>query len=192
MTLRDDIRQYFENEFRSQPTPAGLQSEVMANAAAAPAPGLRPVRWEAVAALGLAIAIVVTLIASASFRHQQSPSTGPVHPTATPRQAHLASGNILDADLVTPSLGWSLAKLCSLAVPTTCRYLVLQTTDGGRSWSAPSVVADLTASDEDALTHIHFFNRNDGFVYGSSTAFETTDGGKTWSDSSKQRLQVAD
>jgi photosystem II stability/assembly factor-like uncharacterized protein len=190
MTLRDDVRQYFENESRSLPTPDGLRSEVTAKAAAAPGPGLRHVRWEAVAALGLAIAIVVTLIASGSFRHQQSPTTGPAHPTATPRQVHLAAGNVLDADLVTSSLGWSLAKLCSFAAPTTCRYLVVQTTDGGRSWSAPSLVADLMASDEDALTHIHFFNQNDGFVYGSSTAFETTDGGKTWSDSNNQRRQV--
>jgi len=179
MTLRDDVRDYFEHEARRNPAPSGLRADVTSRAVAAPARQAPALRWAAVVAALLAVAIVIGLVATGAFR--QSKGLVPVGPPipVTPG----THGLVLDASFANSSDGWAL-----LAQPSQ-RSLggtisVEATHDGGATWLTPVAVGPPIdeASNADSPRHIHFVDRDNGFVWGSGTSYVTHDGGRTWHD----------
>ena len=179
MTLRDDVREYFDREARRMPPPAALRSEVVARAVAAPGRQAPPLRWAAVVAALLAVAIVIGLVASGAFR--QNKGLVPVGPPipVTPGMHGLA----LDASFANSSDGWALlAEPSQRSLGGTIE--VEATHDGGTTWLTPVPVGPPIgeASNADSPRHIHFVDRDNGFIWGSGTSYVTHDGGRTWDD----------
>jgi photosystem II stability/assembly factor-like uncharacterized protein len=175
MTLRDDVRDYFDRESRRLPVPAGLRADVTARAIEVPT-ARRTIRLAAVVAGVLAVAIVAALIASGQLRQVLNP------PTTPGGHIQLRSGQIeqlVDADLIDSKHGWVLIAVCDQNGP--CKFVVEATLDGGRTWGDPVDTGPHTGGfGADSPRHIHFANANDGFVYGLGIAFVTHDGGRTW------------
>ncbi|HEY6875848.1 MAG TPA: hypothetical protein VI384_05765 [Candidatus Dormibacteraeota bacterium] len=177
MTLRDDVREYFDREARRVPPPAGLREDVVARAVGAPGRQAPALRWAAVVAALLAVAIVIGLVASGAFR--QSKGLVPVGPPipVTPG----THGLVLDASFANSSDGWAL-----LAQPSQRSFggtiSVEATHDGGGSWLTPVAVGPAIdeASIADSPRHIHFVDRDNGFIWGSGTSYVTHDAGRTW------------
>jgi len=181
MTLRDDVRDYFEQESRRLPAPARLRADATARASAAPAttPSLR---WAAVLAALLAVAILAGLLASGQLRRVLSQQVTPGgHIRVTSSQIE----EVLDIDLADRNHGWALIGVCDQGTLNLgpCQNWVDPTRDGGRTWVDPVKVGPQdTGFSADTPRHIHFANASDGFVYGLGVAFVTHDGGRTWTE----------
>src|SRR5690348_10546187 len=180
MTLRDDVRDYFEREARRLPAPAGLRLDAAARAGATTSPP-RSIRLAAVLAALLAVAIVAVLLAGNELRRVLNPQVTPGgHIRVTSGQ----TAQVIDFDLVDRNLGWVLAAVCDHNVANglgNCQAWVVATRDGGHTWVDPAKVGTLFSGyDADGPRHIHFANTSDGFVYGLGVAFVTHDGGRTW------------
>jgi photosystem II stability/assembly factor-like uncharacterized protein len=180
MTLRDDVRDYFEREARRLPAPAGLRVDVTAQAPAAWPASQRTIRWAAVLAAVLAVAIISGLVASGRLREMFGPQVTPGgHIRVTSSQV----AQVLDFDLADRNHGWVLIAVCDQTTSSLgpCQFWVEATRDGGRSWGYVVKVGPAYATVEaDSPRHIHFASARDGFVYGLGVAFVTHDGGATW------------
>ena len=182
MTLRDDVRDYFERESRRLPAPAGLRVDVAAQTRVASHAPQQAIRWAAVLAAALAVAIIVALVASGRLREA-------LNPPATPAgHVPVAAGDIeqvIDFDLADRNHGWALIGVCHQSSTYDlgpCQFWVESTRDGGHSWVDPVKVGPQFAGfDADSPRHIHFADASDGFVYGLGVAFVTHDAGRTWS-----------
>ncbi|HEV2217098.1 MAG TPA: hypothetical protein VGV88_05935 [Candidatus Dormibacteraeota bacterium] len=184
MTLRHDVRDYFEREARRMPAPAGLRPDISTRVSGSVAVRPASLRWAAVMAALLAIAIVAGLMAAGGLRHllRSSPVPG-LQPGA--------HGYVLDADLVDSRDGWVLLADCRARIlrqadnslVDACRFWVESTHDAGLTWTDPVQVGGWYAQSTigDTFRHIHFANRTDGFVYGLGFAFVSHDGGRSWS-----------
>jgi len=80
--------------------------------------------------------------------------------------------------------------------PCQCYGQVYKTTDGGDTW-----VKQLAMDAEQAMGGIHFFDENEGFVYGSNGTgatsdqfqlFRTTNGGDTWIEATPSAVEVGE
>ena len=185
MTLRDDVRDYFEREARRVPAPSGLRADVTSRAISARPNGRSAIRWAAVAAALLAATIVIGLVATGAFRQSRGLPAGPPAP-ATPG----THGQVFDVSFANASDGWALL---GVVVGDQGHISVEATHDGGATWLKPVLVgpAVSTATAADSLRHIHFVDRDNGFVWGAGPSFVTHDGGSTWSDSSLPHSLVA-
>jgi photosystem II stability/assembly factor-like uncharacterized protein len=178
MTLRDDVRDYFERESRRLPAPAGLRGDATARAIAAPA--APSIRWAAALAALLALAIIAALVAGSQLR---TALNSPVTPAGHIRITSSQTEHVIDFDLADRNHGWVLIGVCDQALNNLgpCQFWVEVTRDGGRTWVDPAKVGPLYVGfNADTPRHIHFANTNDGFVYGLGVAFVTHDGGRTW------------
>lgn len=109
------------------------------------------------------------------------PKTSPV-PSDTPKQP-VGSGEtvFLDASPIDALTGWALLSNCIQPLTGSCHYSVVRTSDGGRTWSKSVQVGPSSdGSDAGVPRKLTFINPNDGFEYGSTSAFATHDGGRTW------------
>jgi len=172
MTLRDDIRDYFEREARRLPAPTGLRGAITSRAAAA-RPGANPaIRWAAVVAAMLAVAIVAGLVATGAFKasRREVPAGPPI--SVTPG----AHGFVFDVSFANASDGWAL-----LGDPADAhaQFYVEATHDGGKTWLRP-VAIGTPGIGAGQPRHIHFVYRDDGFVYGGQFVLATHDGGRMW------------
>ncbi|HET7466086.1 MAG TPA: sialidase family protein [Candidatus Dormibacteraeota bacterium] len=177
MTFRDDVREYFERESRRLPAPAGLRADVTAGALERPRP-TSTVRWAAVLAALLAVAIVAGLLASSELRKVLNPPVVPGH-------VHVGAGQtqiFLDVSPIDGLHAYALIVLCGADYITNCQAWVESTADGGRTWGgAVKVGPTFRGSDADTIRHIHFATVADGFVYGLGVAYVTHNAGRTWS-----------
>lgn len=181
MTLRDEVRDYFEREARRLPAPAGLGSAVTSRAVTSRAAATPAIRWAAIVAAMLATAIVVGLVATGAFRQSREvPVRRPV--PVTPG----THGVVFDVSFANSSDGWAL-----LGVPghPTAQYSVEATHDGGATWLTPVPVGRpyQNGTADSQPRHIHFVDRDDGFVYGGVFTYATHDGGRTWVDAGLQQ-----
>jgi photosystem II stability/assembly factor-like uncharacterized protein len=193
MSFSDDVRSHFEGEARRHPTPAGLRAAVVAEAsAAAPAERQAP-RWAAVAAVILTLAIVAAFFAAGALsRHTVPIGPAPLKVSPPPQspQSELRSPVAVDVATYDGQTGWALLADCS-ASNNKCQYEVVETTDGGATWSAPNKVGPLYQGlGGDEPTTIYFPSPTDGFVYGHNAGFATHDAGKTWGAIGPQFLEV--
>lgn len=179
MTLRDDVRDYFERESRRVPMPTGLRASVTARAVAAPA-ATAPMtfRWAAVLAALLAVAIIAGLVAAGRLRDLFSSPT----PGGHIRISSTQDARVVDVDLVDSKHGWALIIVCDRSDPGQgpCQFWTEATNDGGRSWVDAVQVGGTSLLGADSPRYVHFANRSDGFVYGLGVAFVTHDGGRSW------------
>ena len=190
MTIRDDIRGHFAREEARFPTPAGLRESVSEEAARDGAVERRTLNWAAVVAVGLAVAIVAGLLAAGSMRHSFA---FPVFPGPSPKPTVPATPgdmNLIEIDAVDSANAFAL--LATLIQPNNRpQFWFSRTTDGGAHWSKPAQVGPHLANGEgDSGHHIHFVDRENGFIYGNSTAFVTHDGGRSWKDSGLHFLEM--
>lgn len=181
MTLRDEVRDYFQRESQRLPAPAGLRADAVARASAAPA--TPSIRWAPVLAALLAVAIVAVLLAGGQLRRVLNP---PLTPGGHIRVTSNQIEQVVDFDLTDRNHGWALIGVCDqIAVGELgpCQFWVEATHDGGRTWVDPVKVGpQFSAFDADTPRHIHFANASDGFVYGLGVAFVTHDAGRTWTE----------
>jgi photosystem II stability/assembly factor-like uncharacterized protein len=173
MTLRGDIRDYFEREAAAFPAPAGLRPSVTSEAARGRLVEPRGMRLAAVVAVALAVAIVAGLFFVGPLRR----STPPLPAIKAGQQ-----GMGLAADAVDQSHGWALLGQCPAngGASDLCSYWVETTNDGGQRWTDAVRVGSYPMTNGDAPRHIHFGDNHNGFVYGNGVAFATHDGGRTW------------
>ena len=176
MTLRDDIRDYFEREARRMPAPSGLRSQVTSRAITPKAGATETIRWAAVVAAMLAAAIVIGLVATGAFKQSRGIPVGQPIPV-TPG----AHGFVFDVSFANSSDGWALLGLPGAG---SAQYYVEATHDGGATWLTPVAVGHRYNNSAVAgqPRHIHFVDRDDGFIYGGPFAFATHDGGRSWVD----------
>jgi photosystem II stability/assembly factor-like uncharacterized protein len=119
---------------------------------------------------------------------QASPAPTPVakpipSPIALPSPTPTDRLFVWDADMVDPIAGWLLLTDCNAASPTPCHYSVERTANGGSSWSDPVTVGpEYSPQNGDAPRTIRFLDRDNGFVYGHTSAYVTHDGGFSWTD----------
>jgi hypothetical protein len=112
---------------------------------------------------------------------KQSPEPSPPAIVPSPPTKAPTGPVVLDADLIDVSTAWMLVSDCPDRANPTCHNSVVQTADGGQTWSQPVQVGPAVAiTDGDAPRSIRFLNRKDGFVFGHSSAFVTHDGGQSW------------
>ena len=109
------------------------------------------------------------------------PKASPV-PSDAPKQSVGSADTVfVDASPIDALTGWVLRSNCIQPMTGQCHYSVVRTSDGGRTWSkAVQVGPSLDVSDSGIPRHLTFINANDGFFYGSTSAFATHDGGRTW------------
>lgn len=176
MTLRDDVRDYFEREARRLPAPSGLSDGVTSRAISARAGASPSIRWAAVVAAMLAVAIVIGLVATGAFRQSKGVPVGPPIPV-TPG----THGFVFDVSFANSNDGWALLGLPGGG---SAQYFVEATHDGGATWLTPIAVG--RPYNNSAVggqpRHIHFVDRDNGFIYGGPFAFATHDGGRSWVD----------
>lgn len=196
MTIRDDVRTYFEHEAIRHTAPLGLKATALAEARrlaierGSPqwgvgagarqswAPGL-------VAAL-LAVAIVATLLLVARERqavpakpvpHRVTPYTIPPPPAGAPGCSSVprqwATSPPHPAKMLTTTTGWA--------------YGPMRTTDGGEHWldvSPPSIPGRTNKNDEFFLDATHAWVAETASSTRACVAevvtFRTADGGLTW------------
>lgn len=109
------------------------------------------------------------------------PKASPVPSNAPKTPAASAGAVFLDAAPLDASTGWVLLSNCIQPLTGPCHYSVIHTSDGGRTWSKSVQVGPSSdASDAGVPRKLTFINPNDGFEYGSTSAFATHDGGRTW------------
>jgi photosystem II stability/assembly factor-like uncharacterized protein len=112
---------------------------------------------------------------AATPKQSPVPSVGPKKPAAP------AGFVILDTAPLDASTGWLLLSNCIQPITRPCHYSVARTSDSGRTWSNPVQVGPSSSgSDAGVPRRLTFLNSNDGFEYGSTSAFATHDGGRTW------------
>jgi len=145
-----------------------------------------------VAVGAVALLLVVLTLAQArptpvAAHPSPTPSPSPA-PTAKPLPVPLEpAAQVVEIDAVDPSTGFAL--LCTHPGGGQCRYWVTVTSDGGNTWSKPVKVGPQVTTGESGH-HIHFFDAEDGFVYGNQEAYVTHDGGKTWQNTGLKFLEV--
>jgi hypothetical protein len=176
MTLRDDVRDYFEREARRFPAPSSMRIEVAARPSEARV-ALPTLRLAGVVAFLLALAIIVGLLGVGRLRQTLSPQV-------TPGRVHVKSGEIerlLSIDLNDAHHGWALIQICDHDV-VTCQYWVESFHNDAEDWfGATRVGPSFAGTSGDSPRFIHFANTKDGFVYGLGVAYVTHDGGSSWS-----------
>lgn len=177
MTLRDDVREYFYRESRRMPPPSGLRNEVVARAVAAHGRQAPALRWAAVVAALLAVAIVAGLVASGAFRQNRGlVPVGPPIPV-TPG----THGQVYDVSFANATDGWALLA----SVTGDQGHISVEAThDGGTTWLTPVPIGPPVnySTAADSPRHIHFVDRDNGFIWGSGTSYVTHDRGRTWHD----------
>ena len=175
MTLRDDVRGYFEREARLFPSPSSLRIDVAARPSQA-REALPKLRLAGVVAVLLAVAIIAGLIGLGRLRQSISPQV-------TPGRVHLKSGEnekLLSIDLNDAHDGWALIEVCDHAV-VACQFWVEFFHNEAEGWfGATQVGPSFAGASGDSPRFIHFANTRDGFVYGLGVAYVTHDGGSTW------------
>ncbi len=111
-----------------------------------------------------AIVVVSLLYLTSGIRSSQSP--------ARPAPIAVMSGPYLAKyDFISPSVGWALVLDYS-TFATSLR--IFRTTDGASHWQL-----QYTGQGEGGQTYIHFFDREQGFVY-TGILYRTVDGGAHW------------
>lgn len=137
-----------------------------------------------IAALALAALVVGTFayIRAGGGPHLVAPPTASPVPSHAPKTpASSANLVFLDAAPLDASSGWVLLSTCIQPLAGACHYSVIHTSDGGRRWSKPLQVGPSSdGSDAGVPRKLTFINADDGFEYGSTSAFATHDGGRTW------------
>ena len=109
------------------------------------------------------------------------PKASPVPSDASKTPAASADVVFLDAAPLDASTGWVLLSNCIQPLTGPCHYSVIHSSDGGRTWSKSVQVGPSSdGSDAGVPRQLTFINPNDGFEYGSTSAFATHDGGRTW------------
>ncbi len=192
MTLRGDIREYFQREAAVFPTPAGLRQSVRDEASRARELPGRGTRLVAIAAAFVAVAIAAGLVAVGTLQHNL-PHVGPAsRPSPTPTVNRNGGGptnggRLVEIDFVDLRTGFAL--LCTNPNQGQCQYWVTRTTDGGVSWLPPVKVGAQVTTGESGH-HIHFANAHDGLMYGNSTGYVSHDGGRTWSALKMKFLEI--
>jgi photosystem II stability/assembly factor-like uncharacterized protein len=136
-----------------------------------------------IAAVVLAALVVGTFvfIRAAGTPHIVAPPKPSPVPSAPAQPVASADSIFIDASPINALTGWVLLSNCIQPMTGQCHYSVVGTSDGGRTWSkAVQVGPPLDVSDSGSPRKLTFINRNDGFFYGSTSAFATHDGGRTW------------
>lgn len=137
-----------------------------------------------IAAVVLAALVVGTFayIRAGGGPHVVGPAkVSPVPSNAPKTPAASADVVFLDAAPLDASTGWVLLSNCFQPLTGPCHYSVIHTSDGGRTWSKSVQVGPSSdGSDAGVPRKLTFINPNDGFEYGSTSAFATHDGGRTW------------
>jgi photosystem II stability/assembly factor-like uncharacterized protein len=120
----------------------------------------------------IVIIAAVAIIAGAGlwYLRPEAPttSTAPVVPAAFRTMTGPYS---VTYDFITPSLGWALVVDYSTR---STRFFVFRTTDGATHWQKQYV-----GQAEGDVTHLHFFDARNGFLY-AGLAYRTVDGGDHW------------
>jgi len=137
-----------------------------------------------IAAVVLAALVVGTFayIRAGAGPHLVAPPKTSPAPTAAPKTPAAPAGFvILDIAPLDASTGWVLLSNCVQPITGQCHYSVVHTSDGGRTWSKPGQLGPPSNGlDAGVPRKLTFINANDGFEYGSTSAFATHDGGRTW------------
>ena len=140
-------------------------------------------------AAGIAAVVLATLVVG-TFAYIRAgggphvvapPKASPVPSNAPKTPVASADVVFLDAAPLDASTGWVLLSNCIQPLTGPCHYSVIHTSDGGRTWSKSVQVGPSSdGSDAGVPRKLTFINPNDGFEYGSTSAFATHDGGRTW------------
>ena len=130
-----------------------------------PQPSHRARRALPLIASALTATVVVSLLyLTSGIRSSQSPA-GPA-PIAVMSGPYLAK-----YDFISPSVGWALVLDYSTFATS---FRIFRTTDGASHWQL-----QYTGQGEGGQTYIHFFDREQGFVY-TGILYRTVDGGAHW------------
>lgn len=189
--LRPQVRDAFAEDQAALGNLARTSEQLMRNALAAKDERIdgRMQFGAGIAALLMAALVIGTFayIRLGTNSRRATPPITAVTPTPTVTSPAPTPGTssihqyALDVDLIDRSTGWMLLQQCPDSPGGSCQNSVVQTLDGGQTWSATTKAGPPFAhGDGDAPRAIHFLNRSDGFVYGHEAAYVTHDGGITW------------
>jgi photosystem II stability/assembly factor-like uncharacterized protein len=100
-----------------------------------------------------------------------APTSTPIGPDVPAAFRTMSGPYSATYDFITPSLGWALVvDYTTLST----RFFVFKTTDRATHWQKQYV-----GQAEGDVTHLHFFDARNGFLY-AGLAYRSTDGGDHW------------
>jgi len=116
-------------------------------------------------------AVAIIAVAGVWALRPQALTPTPTGPVASAAFRAMSGPYSATYDFITPSLGWALV-LDYTTLST--RFFVFKTKDGATHWQKQYV-----GQAEGNITHLHFFDARNGFLY-AGLAYRSTDGGDHW------------
>src|SRR6266567_9353347 len=126
----------------------------------------------------IVIVAAVAIIAGAGlwYLRPEAPTSTPTGPVVPAAFRTMTGPYSATYDFITPSLGWALIVEHNTR---STRFFVFKTTDRATHWRKQYV-----GQAEGDVTHLHFFDARNGFLY-AGVPYRSTDGGDHW-----QRVSV--
>src|SRR6266852_1944611 len=116
-------------------------------------------------------AVAIIVVAGVWALRPEAPTSTPTGPVVPAAFRTMSGPYSATYDFITASLGWALFVDYNTR---STRFFVFKTTDGATHWQKQYV-----GQAEGNITHLHFFDPRNGFLY-AGLAYRSTDGGDHW------------